>query len=404
MTSSYPSDRADPVGNFVAGIAIELERLGHTICVVAPRYGKRSYAAPETQSMNRLHIFRFTFERSFSSNLLYMTGVLGLIRLMSYTIQGLIATLRIARKFDVDIIHAHWVIPSGLVALIVGKMLAKPVIISSYGSDLRIAPRRILLRTIVSIILREVDYFVAICKDLRVNAICLGADPARTAVIPDGVRRDLFTSHPKDDPTKMRERWKLGTRDVIVYIGRLDRLKGLSHLIEAMVIMSKTLPNAILVIGGDGPERAFLERLAIERGVSESIRFVGPIPHDRVPSVLSLASVCVLPSLSEGLPSFLEEAFLAGRPVVATNVGGIPDLIVPGDTGLLVAPSDPSALAEAIRTITTDYDLARKLGNNAKQFAEANLTTDITAARISRLYEETIRMHRTGRKCEECYL
>jgi glycosyltransferase involved in cell wall biosynthesis len=384
MTSSYPIRPGDFAGNFVEDIALGIVKLGHSVYVVTPRY----LDASSTESSGDLHVLRFAVSgQKEHSSLADLKGPIGWLELTILMVQMLRCAVSTGKKFNVDLIHAYWVLPSGLVALIAGRLLRKPLIVTSLGTDLRIAPKNPLVRALVTFVLKRIDHCIGLSSDLEIRALALGLDPSRSSVIPDGVRVDLFTQLSRNRSVE-RRKLRLGSADIILYVGRLHRAKGLEYLVEALSILSKTNSKITLLLAGDGPEKTRLSRLAMEKSVSRLIRFLGPVPHFEIPNLISLADVCVLPSLSEGLPTFVQEAMFAGKPIVATEVGGIPDMITNRSTGLLVKPSDPSALANAILAILRDRPFAERLGRNARRFAEANLTTEITARKISRIYED----------------
>jgi teichuronic acid biosynthesis glycosyltransferase TuaC len=145
------------------------------------------------------------------------------------------------------------------------------------------------------------------------------------------------------------------------------------------------------VAGGIGPMREGLERRAAELGVADRIRFVGKIPHDEVGWWMAAGDVFVLPSLSEGLPTVVCEAMNCGRPVVATAVDGTPEIVRDGETGLLVPPRDPEALAAALARVLEEPGLAARMGAQALRIGRETYTWDANAARMERLYEGVAR-------------
>ncbi len=146
------------------------------------------------------------------------------------------------------------------------------------------------------------------------------------------------------------------SRAVVLTSARLAAQKGLDTLLAAAALV----PDAVFVIAGDGPDRAVLETRARGLGIAERVRFLGPRPD--VPQLLAVADLFVLPSLFEGLPLAVLEAMAAAKPVVASRIGGTDEAVVESVTGLLVPPSDPGALAGAIRTVLADPQLALRLG------------------------------------------
>ena len=172
---------------------------------------------------------------------------------------------------------------------------------------------------------------------------------------------------------------------VIGSIGRLSPEKGLDVLLRALV----DLPGVTAVLVGDGPERDALKQLALELGVDERAIFTGRVPESRV--YFPVLDVYVLASHSEGLPLALVEAMLAGRPVVATDVGSVSEAITDGETGLLVPPDDAPALARAVRSLLDDPARAAALGAAARARAETSFSAQAMARQYEELYDEVRR-------------
>jgi glycogen synthase len=157
---------------------------------------------------------------------------------------------------------------------------------------------------------------------------------------------------------------ELSDRPRVVFLGRLARQKGVLPLVEAFARVRT--PGAQLLLVGDGPQRADVERLVERLGLAKRVRVCGFVPHDRVPAVLASADLMVLPAIYEELGTVLIEAMQAGIPVVASHVGGIPEVVQHGITGLLTPPGDVEALAAAIDEVLCDPALAVRLGAAAR--------------------------------------
>jgi glycosyltransferase involved in cell wall biosynthesis len=171
----------------------------------------------------------------------------------------------------------------------------------------------------------------------------------------------------------------------VVFLGRVVRAKGVETLVEAAARLRTRDVEVLLV--GDGPDRSRVERLARRLGVADRVRVTGFVPHDRVPAVLASTDLLVLPSLYEELGAVLVEALHAGVPAIASRVGGIPEVVEDGVTGLLVPPNDPRALAAAIDAVLEDAGFARRLAANAKRKA-VDYDLDHFGARVHDLYEQ----------------
>lgn len=171
---------------------------------------------------------------------------------------------------------------------------------------------------------------------------------------------------------------------IVLTIARLDAQKGIAHLLDA----AAAVPEASFAIAGDGPDRGELHARAAALGLGERVRFLG---HRRdVPALLAAADLFVLPSLYEGLPLSVLEAMAAGVPVVATAIGGTDEVVCDGETGTLVPPGDPQALAAAIRRTLADRDAAIHLAARARSFVEQEYSVETMVASVSRLYEQLL--------------
>jgi glycogen(starch) synthase len=212
----------------------------------------------------------------------------------------------------------------------------------------------------------------------RLLAERMAADAGdRVQVMRRGVDRRPFAV-PGDDPFPRLTRSRR-----VVYLGRIARCKGIATLIEALPHLRTPEVDAVLV--GDGPERAHVERLAGRLGVADRVHVTGFVAHERVPAVLAAADVLVLPSVYEELGTVLIEAMQCGLPVVASRVGGIPEAVEDGVTGLLVEPGEPRALATAIDAVLGDRELAARLGANARLRAP-DYGVDRVCAEVHALY------------------
>lgn len=205
----------------------------------------------------------------------------------------------------------------------------------------------------------------------------------RLHVVPSGVEAAAFDGDGADPfPDIPHPR--------VVFVGRLHPQKQVQTLIRAARLLATQ--DAHVVVVGDGPDRQRLEALA---AASSRVHLTGFVPHDRVPAVLGHADVFVLPSRYEELGSVLLEAMHAGLPIVASDTGGIPDVVTDGASGLLVPPGDPAALARAIDRLLADRDLAARLGERARAEAAA-YDWDVLAGEVLGIYEAALRERPAG--------
>jgi glycosyltransferase involved in cell wall biosynthesis len=203
--------------------------------------------------------------------------------------------------------------------------------------------------------------------------------PERLRWIPNFVDLEAFT--PKQTPG-----------GDVVFAGRLSEEKGVDVLVDAVAAR----PELRLDVAGDGPARASLEALAIERGASDRIRFHGRLPTDILQELLRSASVAAVPSRwYENMPLAVLEAFASGLPVVGTALGGVPELIEPGVDGAIVPPNDPGALGEALAGLVNDPDGAMAMGRRGREKAEREFAPVVHMERLDGLYDEARKGVRT---------
>jgi glycosyltransferase involved in cell wall biosynthesis len=208
----------------------------------------------------------------------------------------------------------------------------------------------------------------------------------------DRMRVILTASTPLDVPAESRDairtRLRLPVeRPVVLYLGRLSEVKGPRHLVAAAAEVLRHAPEAFFALVGDGPLELALRAAVRERGLEDSVLFAGFIPHDEVGHWLAAADVFVLPSLSEGLPHALIEAMSFALPVVASAVGGVPELVADGVNGRLVPPADEAALADALLGLIRDPHARLRFGEEARRGAAARrLTWERFADEVEAVY------------------
>ncbi len=227
---------------------------------------------------------------------------------------------------------------------------------------------------------------VAISSAVRDVLIDCGVDPAKIRLIPSGTDIERF-ENAKPDPD-LRSRLGIDASiPIVCAAATLAERKGIRHLIEAGALLAKAGTPVHLVIGGEGEQRGELERLARELGVGAS--FVGF--YDDMPALLASIDLFAMPSLSEGLGVAVLEAMAAGKPVVASAVGGLRESVVDGVTGFSVPPADARALAEGIGKLMANPSLAAEFGSAGRARARANFSLENMARGNEALYYELVR-------------
>jgi len=248
-------------------------------------------------------------------------------------------------RFRPDVILAPWAYPDGTAAVALGQLTRVPVVVRTMGSDINEAAQQPGRRAQVRWALRHAGRVVAVSRALANAIVALGVPEEKIAVVPTGVEPAIF--HPRDRALA-RTTLELSPGPLVLVASRLSPEKGLLHLLAAMSSAGQG-SRFHLVIVGDGAQRRELEQEVRRRGLRDRVRFDGFQPEARMPLYYSAADLFCLPSLAEGWPDVLMESFACGCPVVASAVGGVPDIMLLTGAGLTVPPANPDALARSLQ-------------------------------------------------------
>lgn len=299
---------------------------------------------------------------------------------------------RLRRRFPWDVILASWAYPDGFAAARFARDAACPIVTNVLGSDVNELPLHRMLKPQVAWGLRQAARVVAVSGTLGEKVVELGVPRERVVVQHNGVDSEAF--QPRDRGEARAQLGLDGGRPTILYVGNVKPEKGVADLVEAMapLVGRHRLHDALLCVVGDGELRGPLEARVAELGVADSVRFVGRRLHDEIPHWMSACDVLCLPSYREGCPNVVIEALASGRPVVASRVGGIPELITGvRDNGVLVRPCDPEALADALcGALRRTWDTA------ALRRSVEHLSWDAVGAMYHDLLEQVVRERGSG--------
>ncbi len=298
------------------------------------------------------------------------------------------------RRLKPDIIHTHD-FKSEMATLALAPAIRRPVVTSYYG---RLAINSLFLRIedwLRLVAFRRFTYIFANSTPLRQELAAWHISPDRTTLLPSFV--DTHAIRPPSPEERALAREALGIapeQPVLATIARISINKGHRYMIEAMVAIREQFPDALYLVPGegdmawhgDGGLRGELERMAQGLGLGEQVRFLGYMPDVR--PVLAAADLVVSPSLREGMQVSLIEAMAAATPIVATAVGGTPDAVADGETGLLVPPADPSALAEAVIRLLHNPETMRRMGAAGRIRAEHNFDNRAVANQVLQVCEK----------------
>ncbi|MDP7395647.1 MAG: glycosyltransferase family 4 protein [Lentisphaeria bacterium] len=301
---------------------------------------------------------------------------------------ALLQLCRLIRRLRPTIVHTH-TSKAGFLGRVAARLMRVPVVIHTphgaihhgYFPSARKTGIYVRLERLVA---RRCDVAICLTEGEKRDWETVNVRHRRVEVIPSGVDIAKFEKPSRPLPEIRRELGLAEDDRIIGYVGRLVELKGIGYMIRAMPAILAQVPQARLLIVGDGEFRPQLESLARELGVDERTCFVGT--RTDVPDMLAAMDVAVLPTIcAEAMGRVLVEAAAAGKPVVATRLGGVGDVVRHDETGLIVAPEDADALAVATITILTDAELATRLGETARKQA-GKFSLDEMMRQLNRLY------------------
>ncbi|MBQ5964516.1 glycosyltransferase family 4 protein [Massilia sp. ZL223] len=245
--------------------------------------------------------------------------------------------------YDFDAIDAHYFYPDGVAAAMLGRYFNKPVVITARGSDVNLLPRYPLPRRMIQWAARQAKGIITVSNALKEGLVQLGVAPAAITPLRNGV--DLEKFHPMN---RDAVRAALGLRRfTLISVGHLVELKGHHLVIGAL----PRLPDTELLVAGSGPERARLEALARTLGVADRVRFLGAVPHAELAQYFNAADLMVLASSREGWANVLLESMACGTPVVASRVGGSPEVVAAPEAGILMGQYSSEGVAEAVQRL-----------------------------------------------------
>jgi glycosyltransferase involved in cell wall biosynthesis len=396
VTTSYPRFPGDGIGSFIAPIAKGVAARGHGVHLVAPWHPE--IRLPAEEDGVRFHFYKYAPSPGLAV-FGYAAGLKGdtALRGAAWAIAPLAITLgslearRVASRYGASVMHAHWVIPNGVMAAFGAG--SRPLVVSLHGSDVFVAERNGMARRGARYAFGRSGWVTACSDDLRQRAVALGADPARIETVPYGVDTELFGPSAETRRAVRRE-LGIGEAPMVLAAGRLVRKKGFEYLIDAASALRDIADLSVVIAGGGDLADELASRSA---PLGSRVRLLGNRSQQEVARLFAAADVIAVPSVRDdagnvdGLPNVALEALASATPVVASRAGGLPQAIQDHVTGRLVPERDATALAHAIRALLERPDEARGLGRAAREHVSARYGWGETAARFEAAYERARR-------------
>ena len=382
VTHLYPADEQDYKGIFVHEMASSLARSGHEVHVVTPRRP----GAKKNEVRDGVIIHRHWFAGWRSGKQLGELKGTPPLMLGSLLLVGIWRCLRVVRVHRIRLLQGYWVVPGGFMAMVCGRLTGRPVVTTASGTDLNVVAHRRPIRPFVRATLKRIQCLMAKGSEMKRLAVELGMSPDRIREVSAFIGVDL----PREGESRHRIDLPGRAGGRLICLGNLTFPKRVDTVLRAMRRVVDRLPDVHLTIVGDGDLRGELEALAAELRIEDNVHFRGACAHEEVFALLRGADLMIHASDREGLPVVIGEAMGAGLPVVASAVGGVPNLVWEGQTGYLVAPDDDEAYSERIVQLIEDDAMRRQMGEQAHDFARTELNKQAVIENIESIYKDVM--------------
>jgi glycosyltransferase involved in cell wall biosynthesis len=379
LSHSYPRFAADPVGSFVLRLGVALRGQGVETQVIAP-------AAPglaRREEYEGVVVERFRYAPARFETLAYTGTMRDQVReswtakaaMGSLVAAEFVKALLLRRVFRADLVHAHWWFPGGLVGTWLRRWWGVPLVITMHGSDVRFARGSRPIGRLFRRVLARAEAVTTVSSWLAMETRAI-APAVQPIVAPMPIQPDLFHPGGRRAP------------DTLLFVGKLNAQKGIEHLLRALAVM-RSRPTVEVVVGA-GSVPADVQGLAQSLGVAERLRWFPLLSQAELADRYRACTALVMPAVEEGLGLVAAEALLCETPVAAFASGGLTDLIVDGQTGLLVPTGDVVALASALDDLLTRPDRGAALGAAGRRAMLATFGPDAVATRYAAIYRQLL--------------
>lgn len=292
----------------------------------------------------------------------------------------LLCTLKFNKKLQnkYDLIDAHYFYPDGVAAVIVGSLLKIPVIITARGSDINEISKFMLPRYLMVLAGKKARKIIAVSEALKNKMQSIGIPDLKISIVRNGVDLKLF--NPNYITNKIQKQNKLNKK-IILSVGNLVKLKGHDIIIGALPYLTEFE----LIIIGHGPEEIELKKISAKYNVKERVKFLGSVPQDKLVYYYCLADMLILASSREGFPNVLLEAIACDTPIIATNVGGVPEIIKDKKIGIILHDRSSDSVVKAVRQVISYKREPGKIRDIAEMFS-----WEKTSEELYRIFKEII--------------
>jgi glycosyltransferase involved in cell wall biosynthesis len=376
LTNAYPDFEESYRGIFVKKMATLLQREGYAVSVVTPKiYQKSAYF----EEQNGIKVYRFPFLSG--NRMLIEYQKVPYLRMLLYYITGFSLTVYVTIKNRCQLVHVHWAIPIGLIGVWVRSIFKNPLLVTIHGSDLRLATKATgLIRNLFLHVCKKANH-ISCVSDMQMKEIeQLGIAGSKISLLPMGVD-EVFL-----EAGKKRGKKAEGKPFTVMSNRNLLSLYNVSLLIRAIPMILRKNPGTRFIIAGDGPERDSLEEEAKKSQTENAIQFLGSIPHQAMPKLLSETDIYVSTSLHDGTSVSLLEAIGAGAFPIVTDIPANREWIKDGENGFLVPIDEEQFLAQRIVETIENRKLIEKSRMNNIKLVEEKAFWPVNMEKIKKIY------------------
>ena len=377
LTNAYPDFEDSYRGIFIKKMASLLQEGGYEISVVTPKiYGRSRYF----EEQNGIKVYRFPFLAR--NKLLIEYEKIPFFRMILYYVTGFFLTIYAILRNKCDAIHVHWAIPTGLIGVWIKALIKKPFIVTIHGSDLRIAlDKPGFLRKIFMHVCKQAVHLNCVSEEQKIDIERLGIISEKISTIPMGVDEAFLE-------TGKKKKIKSNNQSFVILSNRnLLPIYNLSLLIRAIPMVLEEEPKTRFLIAGEGSEKENLGKEVEDLKLGPSVQFLGRVPHEEMPNLLSQSDVYVSTSACDGTSVSLLEALACGAFPVVTDIPSNREWIADGCNGFLVSEEDEKLLARRIVQAIRDRGLLEEADEINRRIVKERAYWRENIKRITELYQ-----------------
>lgn len=377
ITHLYPRYEGDHYGSFIHNHVKAIASKGRSVVVVSPvvLHNKKG-AKHKRKILDGVQVYYPTFFQ-------FPTNRFKAVNVILFTIQSVLYCLANYRLVRARLIHSHFLLPDGFVCLFISKLFNSPSVCTLRGSDVNVIPKKSrFLRRLSELTLRRTDRVAAVSESLA--SASLVKKNCNCKVIYNGCDIDSLMS------VEVHEFEPQQKNQYLLFVGNIIKSKGVYELIGILDTVIKQYPDTHLLLVGDGPEIPKLRTLVYEMNLDSRVLFLGKRKPEEVKFLMERADVFIFPSHREGLPNVVLEAARMKMPIVASRVGGIPEILSDQETGLLFSPMDVEGFSKSVVELLRSDFVRSTIGRKAYE-ASLTFSWDANADIHCEMYDRLLR-------------